>query len=158
MTFEYRGHKITLDDAGVNLFLSYTWQVLKLNSGPRLARKQTLTPGRSGKSTTILFHRELLSCPDDKIVDHINHDSLDNRLCNLRICTKSQNGMNKKKSWNKTSRFKGVYWNKKYNKWSVYVIADKKKHFFGYFDDEEFARTVYIENAKRLHGDFFYEG
>jgi hypothetical protein len=54
-------------------------------------------------------------------VDHINHDPLDNRRCNLRICTKAQNLLNRKVSdkerERKSSNYKGVYWLKSHNSW-----------------------------------------
>lgn len=42
----------------------------------------------------IKLHRFIMNCPKNKIVDHINHDTLDNRKCNLRICTIFENQQN----------------------------------------------------------------
>lgn len=47
-----------------------------------------------GKMKTIYMHREITNCPDDKEVDHINSDTLDNRKVNLRICTRVENMAN----------------------------------------------------------------
>lgn len=44
---------------------------------------------------TILIHRLLMSPPEGFLVDHINHDKLDNRRVNLRVCTRSENGQNR---------------------------------------------------------------
>lgn len=41
------------------------------------------------------LHRVILDCPKGYEVDHINHNKLDNRKCNLRIVTRSENQMNK---------------------------------------------------------------
>ena len=43
------------------------------------------------KLITVPMHRQILNCPDDMVVDHINGDKLDNRKENLRICTSSEN-------------------------------------------------------------------
>ena len=40
------------------------------------------------------LHRHLVDVPKGYEVDHINLDTLDNRLCNLRICTHQQNQCN----------------------------------------------------------------
>lgn len=52
--------------------------------------------GKKGKQT-ILLHRVLTDCPDGMVVDHINHNKSDNRMCNLRVCTNSTNMLNRKK-------------------------------------------------------------
>ena len=60
----------------------------------------------------VRLHRWLMECPSDKIVDHINHDTLDNRKCNLRICTHFGNMQNRRD--NKTGKA-GVYYSKRDN-------------------------------------------
>lgn len=46
------------------------------------------------KGKLIRLHRFLTNCPNNKVVDHINHNPLDNRMCNLQICTSFQNSQN----------------------------------------------------------------
>ena len=47
------------------------------------------------KNTRIHLHRLIMDCPDNMVVDHINGNNLDNRKCNLRIVTQSQNALNR---------------------------------------------------------------
>ena len=61
------------------------------------------------RSPLVLLHRYLLSAPPDKTVDHINGNSLDNRLSNLRIATMRQQIQNRKKHRRGILPYKGVY-------------------------------------------------
>ncbi len=47
------------------------------------------------KSRTIYLHRFVLNAPQGVYVDHINHDTLDNRRSNLRLCTNQENNANR---------------------------------------------------------------
>ncbi|KKM14674.1 hypothetical protein LCGC14_1703720, partial [marine sediment metagenome] len=58
-----------------------------------------------GKAKTIRMHRQILNSKKGQQTDHLNGNGLDNRRCNLRICTRSQQAMNTKKRRNCTSRF-----------------------------------------------------
>ena len=49
-----------------------------------------------GKRTTIYMHRLITGAPKGMKVDHENHDTLDNRRFNLRICTNQQNMENRR--------------------------------------------------------------
>lgn len=90
------------------------------------------------------------------VIDHANHDPLDNRRENLRICTRSQNAGNaiKQRRANKTSKYKGVYWSKQRGKWNVSVQGNGEKHFLGSFDDETEAARAYNRAARELFGEF----
>ena len=99
-------------------------------------------------------------------VDHINHNTLDNRRCNLRVCTKSENARNNAgQRTRKTSNYKGVTYHdcKKYKvnatglkPWRAYTRMAGKRIWFGYYATEEDAALAYNENAKRLFGEFAY--
>ena len=49
-----------------------------------------------GKRTKQRMHRIITNCPDGFEVDHANHDKLDNRKSNLRVCSSSENSHNQK--------------------------------------------------------------
>ncbi len=75
------------------------------------------------KQKTIYLQRILTNCPESLVVDHINHNTLDNRQINLRVITNAQNLQNRigaNKS-NKTSGIRGVTWDKQHQKWCAQV-------------------------------------
>ena len=92
------------------------------------------------KESTSL-HRAIMDCPSDMQVDHINHDTLDNRKCNLRICTNKQNSENKKVVKSKSGH-RNIYWNKRLNKWEISLGINGKSTYFGVYSNLEDAITV----------------
>lgn len=72
------------------------------------------------------LHRYIMNCPDNMVVDHINQNRVDNRKCNLRICTQQENNWNKSLLKTNTSGVTGVVWDKSRNKWMARIEVDKK--------------------------------
>ena len=105
--------------------------------------------GTSKKS----LHRLIIEAPKGKSVDHINHDRLDNRKCNLRICTSSQNSMNRRKLDRNTSGHVGVCYKPKINKWQAYITVNRKPIHLGYYKNIEEA----IEARKQAEIKYFGE-
>ena len=85
-------------------------------------------------------------------LDHINRDTLDNRIENLREASSTQNACNRGKFSNNTSGAKGVFWHERSQKWFVYVDVAKKRHNIGYFEDFELAELVALEAREKYHG------
>ena len=99
--------------------------------------------------------RLIMNAKIGEIVDHINGDILDNRKCNLRIVTMSQNQMNRKKKSDKfSSNFKGVYWVKRDNVWRVRISFNKTRYYLGEFTNEIEAAKRYNEEAKKLFKEY----
>tara|TARA_R100000234_G_C4975173_1_gene168114 strand:+ start:60 stop:977 length:918 start_codon:yes stop_codon:yes gene_type:complete len=93
----------------------------------------------------------------DEIIDHINGNGLDNRRCNLRLATRSQNAYNMRKDPHKyTSKYKGVCWLEKKQKWWAYVGSahTHSRIYLGYFDCEEAAARAYDEKVLEMRGKF----
>lgn len=107
----------------------------------------------NGKQTIYTLHRELMGNPDGMDVDHINGNRLDNRRCNLRVCTRAQNVRNKRKL-NGTNPYKGISWEKQRNKWRARVKAFGVTYDLGFFDDPKAAALAYDEAARKYHGEF----
>lgn len=142
-----------VSDEDYDWLSQYRWQVKKTKCGWYAA-----TPGYiDGRRVTTFMHKRILNIPfgDKKTQgDHKNHNTLDNRRENLRICSHSQNGMNRGKGRNNTSGYKGVSWGATNKKWKVTIQRDKKSLFIGYFDDKIEAAKAYDNAALELHGEF----
>jgi hypothetical protein len=97
--------------------------------------------------------------PNNKpYVDHIDHNKTNNHISNLRFCTHQENHFNTKKINKETySRFKGVSFHKHKNKWVSNIRINGIKTHLGYFSNEEDARDAYVNKAKELHKEFYYD-
>ena len=100
------------------------------------------------------LHKFIMNPSDDLVVDHINRNKLDNRRCNLRICSQHQNSMNKSKASNNTSGVSGVCWDKNSNKWAAYININKKRKFLGYFSTLEKAAEVRRQAEIEYYGEY----
>lgn len=109
----------------------------------------------AGKYKTIWMHREILAITDkNKFADHIDGDTLNNRLSNLRIADKHQNGCNRGLQCNNTSGYKGVSWYGIRNKWRVRIKVRGKQILVGFFADIIDAAKAYNKAAYDYHGQF----
>lgn len=91
-------------------------------------------------------------------VDHINSNRTDNRICNLREATKSQNMINTKLRKNNKSGIKGISWRKDLKKWHARLTIDKKIICIGNFFNLNDAKLA-IENARiKYHGKYANHG
>jgi hypothetical protein len=100
------------------------------------------------------LHRVIMGEPDDREVDHINVNPLDNRRENLRVCTNQQNLFNKNKYSNNTSGFKGVSFHKNAQKFVASISIDGKLKHLGYFATAAAAHEEYKIAAVKYHGEF----
>ena len=109
----------------------------------------------SVKRTTQGMHRLVTNCATDMDVDHINHDRLDNQKANLRVCSTSENCHNQKvRTYAKSSRFKGVCFNKKLGKWEAKIQLNNKQKYLGLFENEIDAAIAYNNAAIEFFGEF----
>lgn len=119
-----RGCKSIGDEAGgLNRFIGY--HIIGLN-------------GKLYRTHRLIWLYMYGKMPDNEI-DHINHDTTDNRIENLREVTHKENESNRSMSKNNTSGFNGVTLDKNSGKWRVMVIHDNQRIWLGAFTDKETA-------------------
>ena len=135
-----------------DLVVKYTWcAVWNKCTKTYYASTNIRSPEKRGQ--TMHMQRAIMDAPKGMFVDHINHDSLDNRRCNLRLTTKSENMMNRRKLTPNASGLKGVY-KKSKNKWYSKIKANGQEFNLGTFDTAEEAHAAYCTAALELHGEF----
>jgi hypothetical protein len=137
------GYSALVDDQDYDYLNKWKWQYHKAG----YAQRATNT---GGKYVCLLLHRVLMNPPEGMVIDHINHNKLDNMRNNLRVCTPSQNGMNR----NGKNLYKGVSWNKRACKWQVKITVDKRLKHIGEYKDIIEAADAYNRAAKLYYGEF----
>ena len=114
-----------------------------------------------GVNKMILMHRQIMQPGKGLVVDHINHDPLDNTRVNLRVCTQGQNTKNRKKALQKngkptSSKFKGVYCRQFKNtiKFKATIWCNGKQEHLKYHDSDIDAAKAYDARARELFGEY----
>lgn len=101
-----------------------------------------------------LHHREIIDSA--LTIDHVDGDTTNNHVDNLRKATHAQNSFNAAKRSDNTIGFKGVFPRGK--RWRAKATLRGKPVFFGTYDTPEEAHVAYVEGAKRLYGEFHNPG
>lgn len=91
-------------------------------------------------------------------IDHKDGNPLNNKIENLRICTRSENGHNTRLSKRNTSGYKGVYWDQNLKKWRARIKHNGKMHELGLYATAKEAGTAYVEASLQMQKSFsFYK-
>jgi hypothetical protein len=110
--------------------------------------------GRSEKGKTILMHRQIMQPPEGRLVDHADGNKANNCRSNLRFCTGPENQRSRRKARGCVSKYKGVFYDKRCNKWFAKYRCNGKYHSLGYFDLEVDAARAYDRAAVLHYGQF----
>ena len=139
----------------------YTWRDYKIKPSLWFKKKPTLHTDNKGYQTYhIVFNYkhyllsrvvykahnndwDITDTSKTNEIDHININSLDNRIENLRILTHHQNSLNR--------RAKGYSWNKRQQKWVARIRVKEKEVWAESFTEEEDAKQAYLEAKKIYH-------
>ena len=146
-----------IDTDDISLVQDYRWHAAWARSGNRFYVSTNIKLP-TGKHTSCGLHRVLLRPEAGMLIDHINHDSLDNRRSNLRICNKAQNGWNSLNNVRNKSGATGVIWHKQSGKWMAYAKNNGKQQHLGLFLIIADAKAAYTQFVTGSRGKFAYMG
>lgn len=145
-------HWALVDADDYTLVAPYKWYAVQ--DGHNIYAATNIRKGN--KYTNKRMHRLILDAKKGEIVDHINRDGTDNRRQNLRIVNRAQNRMNASKYSNGASNYKGVTFDKRYNKYRAQIKTNGKSKHIGYYDTEEEAALAYNRAAQELFDEYAY--
>ena len=143
------GRFALIDDEDYKKASKWRWRVIQ----NRYVEGRRLT----NQKENIRLHRLILDAPKDMDVDHIDYDGFNNQKSNLRLCTTAQNIQRQRpQTRSKTSRHRGVFWDKSRNRWTAKVRKCGKDILIGRFKTEIEAVKIWNEKAKELFGEYAY--
>jgi hypothetical protein len=109
---------------------------------------------RREKRKWVFMHRQIMQPPRKKLVDHRDGNRGNNCRCNLRVCSHLENQQNKRKENGSASQYKGVFYDKRHDKWYSRCRYAGKYHGLGYYDLEIDAARAYDRAAVLYFGEF----
>ena len=139
-----------VDDRDYGYLNSWKWGIMK-SKGNFYAKRYNGGGKRLSMARAIMFPLRKL------VVDHINHDTLDNQRHNLRICTNAQNIRNQKLRRDNRSGLTGIIWHKKAKKWMAYFVFNGNQVYLGIFKCPLLAKIAYDNTTKKHYGEYKYQ-
>ena len=144
-----QGKVALVDDEDFEYLNQWKWHLHK--NGNQLYARIVFYENKKRKG--IYMHRFILE-PKEKCIDHMNGNGLDNRKCNLRICERHENALNRSININNLSGFKGVSWHKPSEKWRAQIQYKKICYHLGNYEKRIDAAKAYNKAAIKFHGEF----
>lgn len=138
------GRNIIVDDDDYSILMEFRWFIATKRYAARMVKN-------GDKRAIIYLHRQIMNPKIGMVVDHINGDTLDNRRCNLRVCTQSDNLANQKIGKRNTSGAKGISFDKNRNKWVAQTHKNGKHIFIGRYFSKEEAIAAHSNIFQKIH-------
>lgn len=139
--FMRTGGSFIFDEKDIDLVKAHTWSIAR-------GYVRTVIKGK-----TVYLHRLIMEA-DEKEVDHINLDRLDNRRCNLRLASHSENQRNRGAHKDNQSGYKGVCLEKRTGRYFAYINCDNKRTYLGGYHTKKEAAMAYDRAAFSMHKNF----
>ena len=151
-----QGCEALVDDKDFEMLNKFKWFYSPRGKYCHYATKTKKIKG-SRKCINTYMHRLIMGLErgDNKQVDHINGNGLDNRKGNLRFCTTSQNFQNTQ-NFNNKNGYKGVVFHKKTGKYTARIWKNYKRYSLKYHKTPQEAAIAYNDKAKELFKTFAF--
>lgn len=146
---------IDINDLQKLIELNLRWHINYAPNNGKLYVKATEYMGKVNnkyKNKTHYLHKLIISADykNNQFINHINHNPLDNRKCNLEVVDIQRNDLHREKAnKNTTSGIRNVSYNSKTNKWVIQFQVNKKNKVFKIFNYEELDKAKEYANVKR---------
>jgi hypothetical protein len=140
-----KGKFTLVDDDVYSLISAHKWYYMKNKSGNQYA--YGIIDGKQ-----ILLHRLIKTPTRGKVIDHVDHNGLNNTRENLRICSFQQNTRYKQKS----GKPKGAYplKTKSGTRWRSYITLDGVTTYVGTYSTQKEAAEAYNNAANKYFKEF----
>lgn len=145
------GNSFLFDKEEYSKIKPYYWRV-----GSNKYVSMVIYDRNTKKCTQYLLHRFLMNPTSEEEVDHINHNTLDNRKSNLRIVTTAQNQMNSVVSDRNRSGVKGVNWDNNEQRWRVRISVSGKRLSLGSYKNFDDAVQCRKSAEAFYYGEYKY--
>ncbi len=158
-----RGKFAIVDPEDFDRLNCYRWYASRDNH-TCYAKRYVSKAQRQKNNASAFMHREVMkyklsaarsTLSANLLVDHINHNGLDNRKANLRVVTPAENSRNKRLfAKPSASGYRGVWYNPNKKRFRASITFNYKKIHIGSFKNPKAAAKAYDTAAKKYHGQF----
>ena len=136
-------HMVLIDEEDWDRVSQHIWHLNKNDRNKHKNVYYVVTGSKNAPKRRTRLHRLIMNCPDNKVIDHINGNTLDNRKINLEIVDRKDNKHNRGKQSNGKNKYMGVAKNSRCSTWQARVGDGHAKHkYLGSFATEEEAATA----------------
>lgn len=143
-----QGQYALVDDGDFERLNQFKWYAARMGNTFYAVR---MSPVVNGKGYRIWMHHEIIGRPSKGLmVDHREGRGTDNQRHNLRFVTRRQNCQNRKNGHKESSKFPGVSWNKRSEKWLSKIWVNGKPKQLGLFIDEFEAFSAYKQAVEAI--------
>lgn len=149
------GQEVLFDKEDYDLIKDWTW--CDNHIGYACSKKMDKRRSSIVRMHNLIVNHHTGSENKGMVVDHINHNTFDNRKVNLRLITHSQNIMNSKLQSRSKSGRTGVSLSKSAQKWQAYITKNRKRINLGVYEDINDAIAIREKAEKEMFGEFSYE-